>query len=40
MPFSGIEALNEMQTTSFKIWTRVVESTFYDDNRYANCAFF
>ena len=25
-----------MQAALFRIWTRVAESTFYDDNRYAS----
>ena len=24
-----------MQTVSFKIWTRIAKTTFYDDNRFA-----
>ena len=32
MPFPRIFALSEIQTVSFGIWTRVVDSISYDDN--------
>ena len=38
MPFLSVLALCDMQITSFRIWTRVSESTSYDINRNAMSA--
>ena len=38
IPFSRVLALCEMQTDPSRIWTRVAESTFYDDNCYTTSA--
>ena len=35
MPFQRLEAWNEGQGASSRIWTRVADSISYDDNRYA-----
>ena len=38
MPFKKISSWSETQTASSKIWSQVIDSIFFDDNRYNNPA--